>query len=49
MGGPVREITAVIAVLLPLTLVALHDMGGWSGLQQRIAQHVTERRRERER
>ena len=26
----------IVASLLPLTLIALHDMGGWGGLQDKI-------------
>src|SRR4029079_6668448 len=32
----VLQFFIIIASLLPLTLVALHDMGGWSGLQDRV-------------
>jgi solute:Na+ symporter, SSS family len=32
----VLQFFIIIAALLPLTLVALHDMGGWSGLQDKV-------------
>src|ERR1700750_371049 len=32
----VLQFFIIIAALLPLTLVALHDMGGWSGLEDKI-------------
>jgi SSS family solute:Na+ symporter len=32
----VLQFFIIVASLLPLTLVALHDMGGWSGLQDKI-------------
>jgi SSS family solute:Na+ symporter len=32
----VLQFFIIIASLLPLTLIALHDMGGWSGLQDRV-------------
>src|SRR3954464_8921363 len=32
----VLQFFIIIASLLPLTLVALHDVGGWSGLQDKI-------------
>jgi SSS family solute:Na+ symporter len=32
----VLQFFIIVASLLPLTLVALHDMGGWSGLEDRV-------------
>jgi SSS family solute:Na+ symporter len=32
----VLQFFIIVASLLPLTLVALHDMGGWSGLSDRV-------------
>jgi solute:Na+ symporter, SSS family len=32
----VLQFFIIIAALLPLTLVALHDMGGWSGLEDKV-------------
>jgi SSS family solute:Na+ symporter len=32
----VLQFFIIVAALLPLTLVALHDMGGWSGLEDKI-------------
>ena len=32
----VLQFFIIVASLLPLTLVALHDMGGWSGLQDKV-------------
>jgi solute:Na+ symporter, SSS family len=32
----VLQFFIIVASLLPLTLVALHDVGGWSGLQDRV-------------
>jgi solute:Na+ symporter, SSS family len=32
----VLQFFIIVASLLPLTIVALHDMGGWSGLQDRV-------------
>jgi solute:Na+ symporter, SSS family len=32
----VLQFFIIVASLLPLTLVALHDMGGWSGLEDKI-------------
>src|SRR6185503_9569014 len=32
----VLQFFIIVASLLPLTLVALHDMGGWGGLQDKI-------------
>src|SRR6476646_10661645 len=32
----VLQLFIIVASLLPLTLVALHDVGGWSGLQDKI-------------
>jgi len=32
----VLQFFIIVASLLPLTLVALHDMGGWGGLQEKI-------------
>jgi SSS family solute:Na+ symporter len=32
----VLQFFIIIAALLPLTIVALHDMGGWSGLQDKV-------------
>jgi SSS family solute:Na+ symporter len=32
----VLQFFIIIAALLPLTLVALHDMGGWGGLQDKV-------------
>jgi SSS family solute:Na+ symporter len=32
----VLQFFIIVAALLPLTLVALHDMGGWSGLQDKV-------------
>src|ERR671931_2750200 len=32
----VLQFFIIVAALLPLTLVALHDMGGWSGLEDRV-------------
>jgi solute:Na+ symporter, SSS family len=34
----VLQFFIIVASLLPLTLVALHDMGGWSGLQDKVEQ-----------
>src|SRR3954464_4456654 len=34
----VRQFFIIVASLLPLTLVALHDMGGWSGLEDKVQQ-----------
>ena len=34
----VLQFFIIIAALLPLTLVALHDMGGWSGLEEKVRQ-----------
>jgi solute:Na+ symporter, SSS family len=32
----VLQFFIIVAALLPLTIVALHDMGGWSGLQDKV-------------
>jgi SSS family solute:Na+ symporter len=32
----VLQFFIILAALIPLTLVALHDMGGWGGLQDRV-------------
>jgi SSS family solute:Na+ symporter len=32
----VLQFFIIVASLLPLTLIALHDMGGWSGLQDKV-------------
>jgi solute:Na+ symporter, SSS family len=32
----VLQFFIIIAALLPLTIVALHDMGGWSGLEDKV-------------
>jgi solute:Na+ symporter, SSS family len=32
----VLQFFIIVASLLPLTLIALHDVGGWSGLQDRV-------------
>jgi SSS family solute:Na+ symporter len=32
----VLQFFIIVAALLPLTLVALHDMGGWSGLEDKV-------------
>jgi SSS family solute:Na+ symporter len=32
----VLQFFIIVASLLPLTLIALHDMGGWSGLEDRV-------------
>jgi solute:Na+ symporter, SSS family len=32
----VLQFFIILAALIPLTLVALHDMGGWNGLQDRV-------------
>ena len=32
----VLQFFIIVAALLPLTLVALHDMGGWSGLEEKV-------------
>jgi solute:Na+ symporter, SSS family len=32
----VLQFFIIIGPLLPLTIVALHDMGGWSGLQDKV-------------
>src|SRR5689334_626786 len=32
----VLQFFIIVAALLPLTLVALHDMGGWGGLQDKV-------------
>jgi SSS family solute:Na+ symporter len=32
----VLQFFIILAALIPLTLVALHDVGGWSGLQDRV-------------
>src|SRR4051812_10893592 len=34
----VLQFFIIVASLLPLTLVALHDMGGWSGLEDKVKQ-----------
>jgi solute:Na+ symporter, SSS family len=34
----VLQFFIIVAALLPLTLVALHDMGGWSGLEEKVRQ-----------
>src|SRR3954467_15470339 len=34
----VLQFFIIVASLLPLTLVALHDMGGWSGLEDKVQQ-----------
>jgi SSS family solute:Na+ symporter len=34
----VLQFFIIVAALVPLTLIALHDMGGWSGLQDKVEQ-----------
>src|SRR5215210_6992926 len=34
----VLQFFIIVASLLPLTLIALHDMGGWGGLQDKVEQ-----------
>src|SRR4051795_6544510 len=34
----VLQFFIIVASLLPLTLIGLHDMGGWGGLQDKVAQ-----------
>jgi SSS family solute:Na+ symporter len=34
----VLQFFIIVAALLPLTLVALHDMGGWGGLEDKVRQ-----------
>ena len=39
----VLQFFVIIAALVPLTIVGLHDVGGWGGLPDKIKEHQARR------